>query len=129
MVAETPEDRLTEVERQLEAAGYLDLIWSRTVVNGCLRANCTPTLHHVLRSDDRFKEGIGHLLHADVGKHRVDFRSHRGEFGKGSLQIVIDRKTGALYADVDAHSPYDDVVGFVAHNAEVLKNKIKGWFV
>lgn len=77
-----------------------------------------------LRRDSRFAEGTLHRLHADVGTNLTDFRSHRGAFGKGSLQIVVDLTTGQFYADVDLFSPYTDLVNFMGHTGEV----IAGWW-
>jgi hypothetical protein len=77
-----------------------------------------------LRRDRRFNEGMLHRLHADVGNNLTDFRSTRGAFGQGSLQIVVDLTTGTFYADVDLFNPYQDVVNWVGHAGEV----VAGWF-
>jgi hypothetical protein len=68
-----------------------------------------------LRADGRFAEGMLYGLHTDVGEDLTDFRSYRGTFGRGSLQIVIDKRTGAFYADIDQWNPYADVVNWVGH--------------
>lgn len=120
---------MTEAHRQLEAAGYLDFLSSVDCsVESCVRAKADLDIVPALRADRRFKEGIGHLLHADVGDDRTDFRGHRGEFGKGSLQIVVDKRTGVFYCDVDGWSPYEDVIGLFAHAGEVIRNRWRRWF-
>jgi hypothetical protein len=94
-----------------------------------LRFTLNETGRAALELDPRFASGVLHGLHADVGAHRDDYRSYSGAFGKGSLQIVVDRVTGAAYADVDGHNPYQDVVGFVGHAfAEVVPGWIKKRF-
>ena len=77
-----------------------------------------------LRDDWRFKEGVFHLLHDDIGGDRVDFRSHTGELGWGSMQISISQETGRGMADVDARGFYTDVWGQIGHAGEV----IAGWW-
>lgn len=120
---------MTEAHRQLEKAGYLLFLTGVDCsVESCVRAKADLRIVTVLRGDRRFKEGIGHLLHVDVGTHRLDFRGHRNEFGKGSLQIVIDKKTGVFYSDVDAFSPYSDLIGLFGHAAEVIRNRWRRWF-
>lgn len=83
-----------------------------------------PRLIAKLRRDWRFKEGVLHGLHAELGGCRVDFRSHTGELGWGSMQICLSEETGMGMADVDHSGPYTDVVGFVGHAGEV----IRGWW-
>ena len=112
------------VLQQLTAAGLLDCCSRLVTSPQHARFTLSPIGMDRLRNDDRFARGILHGLHADVGEHREDFRSHTGAFGKGSLQIVFDRVTGQAYADVDRWSPYADLVGFVGHAGEV----IGGWF-
>lgn len=77
-----------------------------------------------LREHPEFCEGVLHQLHQDVGEDRTEFRCFRGAFGKGSLQLVIDRSTGKFYADLDHWNPYEDVVNWVGHAGEVLG----GWW-
>lgn len=89
-----------------------------------LNAYGSPGLIHELESNKKFKEGWLHGLHVNVGKHRRDFRSIKGSFGRGSLQVVIDNRTYRMYADIDKDSPYDDVVSFVLHSKDVIRN----WF-
>lgn len=82
---------------------------------------------HVLRVDKRFHEGALHRLHADVGKHRTDFRSFKGEVCPGSLQVVVDLKSGRFYADIDGWNPYQDLVNWVGHTfGEVIIPKLRG---
>lgn len=114
----------TEVGRQLLLAGAAPYLARIEFQGETVRAIAVPGLVAVLRANDRFIEGLLHGLHGDVGPNRTDFRSIRGSFGKGSLQIVLDPLTGVFYADVDRFSPYDDVVGFVGHAGEV----IRGWW-
>lgn len=73
-----------------------------------------------LKTDRRFACGIFYGLHRDVGEDLIDFRSFNGELGRGSLQLVIDKRTGACYADIDAHNPYQDVVRIVGHFGELV---------
>lgn len=121
---------MTENEplRQLRASGYCDDLRELSVLPFAVVAKADIALVQRLKADERFKCGILHGLHVDVGEHRVDFRGHRGTFGKGSLQIVMDRKTGAFYCDVDSFSPYEDVVGFIGHAAEVIRNRWRRWW-
>jgi len=79
-----------------------------------------------LKADPRFAHGVFYGLHRDVGEDLIDFRSHTGVLGQGSLQLVIDKKTGQCYCDVDRHSPYSDAVGIVGHLfGEVLPGLFK----
>src|SRR5688572_21238178 len=96
-----------EVFRQLQQAGALAHLKGACEVTDTSVTGSTGLLMVVnLRRDGRFAEGVLHKLHADVGEDLTDFRSYRGAFGKGSLQIVVDLTTGQFYADVDAWSPY-----------------------
>lgn len=79
----------------------------------------------IIRKDLRFQEGLLHGLHKDIGPQRRDFRSFNGTFGKGSLQVVISKKNNRLHADIDSHSPYNDVVSFVIHSGVVIWNWIR----
>ena len=87
----------------------------------------TGVLHPVTRvalaNDTRYIEGPLGVLH-DVGEPKTEYRSVRGTFGKGSLQVVVNTETGQCILDVDRFSPYDDVVGFLGHAWEVMR----GWF-
>lgn len=116
-----------EVVRQLRASGYWSdisgVISDAATVRGRLRLDAIERL----RSDARFANGALHGLHQDVGDHRIDFRSYNGEFGKGSLQIVVDKKTGRCYVDVDKHNPYQDLVRFIGHTGEVIHGWLSGW--
>lgn len=115
-----------EARRQLEKAGllqhFVQLQVSELAVTGII-VNISAFLA-TLRARNEWQEGSLHHLHADIGPNRADFRAHRGAFGKGSLQIVLDTNMGRCYADVDAFSPYEDVVGWLGHAGEV----VKGWF-
>ncbi len=62
-----------------------------------------------------FANGVLYGFHTSVGRDLHDFRSFTGTFGDGSLQIVMDRNTGAFYADVDRFNPYQDVVNVFGH--------------
>ena len=108
------------VRRQLEAAGLLSCCISCELESKSVRGVAHLTIFDALRAHASIQEGWFHGLHPDVGEHRTDFRGHRNAFGHGSLQIVIDRVTGKYYADVDAFSPYEDVVNFVGHSSEVV---------
>lgn len=117
---------------QLEKAGllsYLTVVASTpSHVTGTVAPYALDGLIDWLRHDKNFACGILHGLHADVGPDRIDFRSHRGAFGKRSLQIVISRGTGNFYADCDVFSPYSDVVGFLGHAfGEVVPGWLRGW--
>ena len=114
----------TEVGRQLLLAGLAQHLYFVDVTPTTVRARAYPGLLHALRADERFASGGLHHLHPEVGSDRADFRSYRGTFGRGSLQIVVDLQTGAFYADVDQWNPYEDVVNWVGHAGEVLK----GWW-
>lgn len=114
----------TTVGRQLLLAGVLGYLYDVEVDGERIRAKADATIVKRLRNDTRFLSGPLHGLHADVGPDRMDFRSIRGSLGKGSLQIVYDPVTTMFYADCDAASPYDDVVGFVWHAGEVIGH----WF-
>lgn len=113
-----------EVFAQLHAAGVVPWLRAYQFNPGSVTGRIDLRVIRRLRADPRFCEGPLHGLHADVGEDRLDFRSDRGAFGWGSLQIVVDKTTGRFYADVDAHSPYTDLVNWIGHAGEV----IGGWF-
>lgn len=96
----------------------------------CLRGIMDPAIVPALEADRRFAHGPFYKLHGDVGSDLIDFRSYSTELGgKGSLQLVLDKGTGAFYADVDRGNPYQDVVGATVHLfGEVLPDTIRGWF-
>jgi hypothetical protein len=108
---------------QLERAGYLRYLLVRSATEKAVRGTMNLAIVAELWRDGRFAQGALHYLHEDVGTHRMDFRSYRGAFGKGSLQIVLDWKTGECYADIDSWNPYEDVVSWVGHAGEV----VRGW--
>lgn len=115
---------VSEVLQQVKKTGYegyfREMETGSTYFRARVLPHMLPVLLNTLRRDDRFKEGILFGLHRDVGNALTDFRSHTNQFGDGSLQFVIDQKTGACYGDCDRFSPYSDVVGFVGHSGEVL---------
>ncbi len=113
-----------EVFAQLHAAGLVPALRVYQFGPGSITGRVDLRVVHRLRADPRFCEGPLHGLHADVGDDRLDFRSDRGAFGWGSLQIVIDKTTGRFYSDVDGWSPYMDAVNWIGHAGEVLR----GWF-
>lgn len=116
----------SDVLQQLTDAGYLEYLDSYVEVpeRRALIGFVKPGVVAKLKLDDRFCSGPWHLLHADVGQPRCEFRSHTGKLGKGSVQWVINTETGACYVDIDRFSPYADLVGVVGHLGEV----IGGWF-
>lgn len=118
---------MTENEplRQLRAAGYEDCLRDLRLTEHAIVATADLGLVERLCGDPHFKRGIFYGLHQEVGNHLTEFRSFRGQFGKGSLQIVVDQTTGALHCDVDAYSPYDDLVGVFGH---VFVEVIPNWF-
>lgn len=125
MVAEVAEVGHTErVVAQLLASGCWDHVRSVQFGDGCVTGYIGLKAIVMLRKDPQFTEGGLHRLHADVGDDLTEFRSDRGAFGKGSMQIVIDKTTGKFYADCDAWSPYMDLVNWVGHAGEV----IGGWW-
>src|SRR5512139_2615066 len=44
-----------------------------------------------------YRIGSLHKQHKEVGRKRRDYRSDRGVFGMGSLQIVVSRATGTVF--------------------------------
>lgn len=110
-----------EASRQLYQAGYSPYVMSIEVVENHVTGRMDLGVIDQLTGDPRFANGVLYSLHRNVGEDLRDFRSYRGSFGKGSLQIVLDVKTGAFYADVDQWNPYADLIGFVMHGfVEVL---------
>lgn len=114
----------TPVGRQLIAAGVVPFLLSVEIEPTCVRGWSYPGLLQHLRQHEAFTEGALHGLHPEVGEDRTDFRAWRRAFGSGSLQIVIDTRTGRYYADIDQWNPYEDVVNWVGHAGEVLR----GWW-
>lgn len=119
------------VAQQLAAAGLLPLLVptdvTETHVRAVVRGDALPGLLQRLDGDPRFAHGSLHLLHVDVGAHRRDYRAYRGTFGRGALQVVLDARTGACYADIDRWNPYADVVNWVGHAGEVLRGWWRAW--
>jgi hypothetical protein len=112
------------VLEQLQQAGLLSRVTDVRLDPFSVRFVASLPLLAMLDADARFAKGILYGLHRDVGHHLIDYRSHTGVLGKGSLQVVVDTSTYESYADVDSFSPYTDLVGIVGHTGEV----IKGWF-
>lgn len=113
--------RPREVVLQLTEAGYLKDFISYSESQGeTLMGLVRLDVIDKLKADPRFANGVFYGLHRSIGNDLIDFRSHTGELGIGSLQLVIDKKTGACYADLDHWSPYGDMVGFVGHTGEVV---------
>lgn len=116
---------MTEVERQLSNAGYLPAI-NELIVSPDgkhLRGVVPLDVIDAMVLDARFASGVLYQLHKKdfkAGARLAEFRSFGGSLGDGSLQIVFDRSTGEVYADVDRHNPYQDVVGFIGHSGEVI---------
>lgn len=104
-----------EVFWRLAEAGYANLLESYAVNGETMLGKATPAFLDKLRADERFACGIFYGLHRDVGEHLEDYRSHYNALGDGSVQIVIDTRTLAVYADVDQFSPYTDVVNIIGH--------------
>lgn len=103
------------VYEQLKAAGYLDHLASYALSENTIIGFATPAFLEKLKGDTRFANGMYYGYHRDVGTHLKDFRSHTGALGPGSLQVVIDTQTLAIYSDVDKFSPYSDLVGVFGH--------------
>ena len=116
---------------RIEQAGYRSLLRDIVLVtDNKITAYADLKLVLLLRGDARFKEGIFHRLHPNVGKPRTEFRSHTDEFGEGSgsLQVVINTRDGFVECDCDKYGAYADLVGMVRHMAEeVIWPKLKGW--
>lgn len=109
----------TDILAQLERAGLVPFIvdvdpsnGESSSISGRLRCDVVP----VLDTDPRFASGVLYQLHKDVGGHLTEFRSHTGALGWGSLQIVIDKRTGRFHADLDEFNPYQDLVNFGGHS-------------
>jgi hypothetical protein len=112
---------------QLERAGYLRYLLVRSATETAVRGTIRLVVINMLERDERFAQGALYGLHREVGTHLTDFRGYRGAFGKGSLQLVIDGKTGECYADIDSWNPYEDVVSWVGHSVEVVRGWLRGW--
>lgn len=119
----------SDVLQRIREAGYGGDIIECELLDSSVTGRCTTALIHKLKCDERFAQGIFHKLHPEVGQPRTEFRAHRDELGSGSLQIVINKRTGAFYADVDRHPTYSDVAGTVGHLfGEVLWPKLQRLF-
>jgi hypothetical protein len=114
----------SEVLTQVRQAGYQRHFTKIEVHELSLAGHVRPDTVECLRADTRFAKGGLHRLHPEVEPPRIDFRAWSGAFGKGSLQIVISKRTGRCHCDVDRFNPYQDVVNIVGHAYEV----IDGWW-
>lgn len=114
----------TELGRQLLVSGVAQYLSAVEIASEILHGHASVALVPYLRAHTDFAEGPLHELHRDVGPARHDFRSYRGSFGPGSLQIVYSPVTRQVYADIDQWNPYADVVGYVGHSVEV----VRGWW-
>lgn len=122
-------ETVTENEplRQIRAAGYEAYLSDILLTERTVDAKANLVLVERLCCDPNFKQGIFHRLHKHVGPNRTEFRSLRGQFGEGSLQIVVSRETCVLYADCDGWNVYEDLVGVFGHAVgEVAWPKLKG---
>lgn len=115
---------MNEAHRQLEKAGLLNYLAWIEADEDSIEAWAAAALIPDLRKHPSFVETPWWWLHRTLGKHLTDFRGLRGAFGNGSLQIVVDKKTGRCYADVDGFAPVD-VYGSVMHMAEVIRNRVR----
>jgi hypothetical protein len=119
---------VNEAYRQLTRCGALVYMRDTDVVGEKVYAKVDLRIIEALATNPKFLSGPLHRLHRDVNrdgikdKNSCEFRSIRGSFGRGSVQIVINIPTCSLEADVDAYSPYDDGVGFFGHAWEVISS-------
>lgn len=129
----TTEQKREMVLTQLQAAGYTPYVRSLqlTAQEEGWRGRMDLRVIDVLRRDNRFTEGFFYGLHADVGENLTEFRSFRGKIGPGSMQIVIDQRTGQFYVDVDKFDPYQDLANACGHLfGEVVPDyagRVWGW--
>ena len=117
---------------QLIASGYRPLCGlTLDVQDECIyfRPGDVLELVTALRRDTlNFQEGPFHGCHADLGPNRVDFRSHTGTYGRGSLQFCIGQTTGQGYLDVDRFSPYSDLFGVFGHLGEMVASRWRSFW-
>lgn len=119
----------SEVLDRIEEAGYLGDVIECEIHESSVSGRCTLALILKLRKDERFAECPFNHLHPNVGNPRTGFRAHRDELGSGSLQLVINKRTGQFEADVDRFPSGSDLVGQVSHlAAEVIWPRITGLF-
>lgn len=118
-----------EVAGQLQKAGLTRFIVGPVEVEPMrIKGKMDLAVWAELRGNPEFRSGPWHLLHK-VGPDQTEYRSHRGVYGEGSLQVVYSPVTGAFEADVDVFNPYEDVVGAFGHLlGEVVPNTVKKWF-
>lgn len=119
----------TAIEEQLRLSGCYPYILTAVEVENGIRGKVQLSLINKLKKDGRFLSSPLHALHADVGPNRCEFRSITGAFGEGSMQIVINRDTGAFFADIDKFNPAQDAVGAFGHLfGEVIPNLFRKLF-
>ncbi len=119
---------MSEALKQLEASGYIVCFEGNPVPDGdgwqdwVTDSSLVPRLYE----DARFQYGgpMDAGFHTNLGPlwQLVSFRSVRGTFGKGSLQIVVNVHTRRGYYDVDRTSPLDDLYGAMVHLYDVVKH-------
>ena len=110
-----------EVWRQLVVSGYSRYVEPPQQDDDSLVGICSTLLRKALledcaQSDRNFKHLGFSPMHGGLG--RDEFRSIKGRYGPGSLQIVIrpvSPSFDAWYADIDRFNPLQDVAGFLAH--------------
>lgn len=107
-------------------AGILDhlTLLAPNAAGWTFRAMPGSTLPAMLTTRFGFRSGAWYLLHAgqancsslgDCGDHR----SIGGLYGPGSLQVVLNHRTGEGFIDYDQHSPYDGWQAFLNHAGEM----------
>jgi hypothetical protein len=116
---------MSAVMDQIARAGYSQFVQDYVEHGDTLLGNVDLELIDRLHHDPRFASGVFYGFHRDVGGDLIDFRSYNGELGEGSLQLVIDRFTGAIYADIDRFNPYQDVVRIFGH---LFREVLPGFF-
>lgn len=107
-----------------KAVGILGLVTGLEAANSGWKFTTArvPELRAILRTSN-YRDGHWYLLHlatanCSIGDCR-DYRSIGGVYGPGSLQIVLNERTGDGYFDYDEFSPYDGWRQFVNHAGEI----------
>lgn len=115
-----------EIVLLLSEAGYVAYLSDYSEVGETLLGQVDPTrledLILKLKADPRFANGVFYGHHRDIGDDLLDFRSYEDTLAHDSVQIVLDKKTGRFYADIDDDNPYQDVESFVRHGYVVVRN-------